>query len=142
MGTLIGGASMVDIRKVVLYGNSLFMAGVEAGLKNRDGIEVIHIDASLPDAGQQLDALRPAAVVFDLASPPLRFGLPFVKEHPGLPLIGLDVTSNTVLVLSCRQFTALTVDDLAQVIQVQLSASASEAETNSSGCALEDGDPK
>jgi len=133
---------MADIRKVVLYGNSLFMAGVEAGLKNRDGIEVIHVDASLPSAGQQLDSLHPAAVVFDLASPPLRLGLPFVKEHLGLPLIGLDVTSNTVLVLSCRQYTALTVDDLAQVIQVQLSASARGVETNGPGRALEGGDPK
>ncbi len=119
---------MADIRKVVLYGNSLFIAGVEAGLKKRDGIEVIHIDASLPSAGQQLDALQPAAIVFDLASPPLRFGLPFVKEHLGLPLIGLDVTSNTVLVLSCRQFTALTVDDLAQVIQAQVAGSSSPVE--------------
>jgi hypothetical protein len=128
---------MADIRKVVLYGNSVFMAGVEAGLKSRDGIEVILIDASLPNAVQELDVLNPAVVIFDLASPPtLRFGLPFIREHLGLPFIGLDVTSNTVLVLSCQQYTALTVDDLAQVIQVQLSTSARGAETNVSGAPL------
>ena len=125
---------MADIRKVVLYGNSVFMAGVEAGLKSRDEIEVIHIDASLPSAAQELDALNPAVVIFDLSSPPtLKFGLPFIREHLGLPLIGLDVTSNTVLVLSCQQYTALTVDDLAQVIQGQLSAPTRGVDTNGSG---------
>ena len=124
---------MADIRKVVLYGNSVFMAGVEAGLKSRDEIEVIHIDASLPNAAQELDVLNPAVVIFDLSSPPpLRLGLPFIREHLGLPFIGLDVTSNTVLVLSCQQYTALTVDDLAQVIQTQLSTSARGVETNGS----------
>jgi hypothetical protein len=112
---------MTDIRTVVLYGNSLFMAGVEAGLKNRDEIEVIHIDASLPSAVRDLDDLDPTAVIFDLSSPPpLRFGLPFIREHLGLPLIGMDVTSNTVLVLSCRQYTALTASDLAQIIRAQV----------------------
>jgi hypothetical protein len=129
---------MADIRKVVLYGNSVFMAGVEAGLKSRDEIEVIHVDASLPSAAQELDALNPAVVIFDLSSPPtLRFGLPFIREHLGLPFIGLDVTSNTVLVLSCRQYTALTVDDLAHVIQAQLPTSAGGVETNGSGAPLE-----
>jgi hypothetical protein len=128
---------MADIRKVVLYGNSVFMAGVEASLKSRDEIEVIHIDASLPDAVQELDVLNPVAVIFDLSSPPpLRLGLPFVREHLGLPFIGLDVTSNTVLVLSCQQYPALTVDDLAQVIQAQLSTPARGEETDVSGASL------
>ena len=128
---------MADIRKVVLYGNSVFMAGVEAGLKSRDEIEVIHIDASLPNAAQELDVLNPAVVIFDLSSPPpLRLGLPFIREHLGLPFIGLDVTSNTVLVLSCQQYTALTVDDLARVIQAQLSTPARGVETNGSGASL------
>ena len=125
---------MAEMRKVAVYGNSLFMAGVEAGLKSRDGLEVIHIDTSLPNAEQQLDTLHPAAVVFDLASPPItRFGFPFVKEHPGVPLIGLDVTSNAVLVLSCRPFPALTVDDLAQVIRAQIAGSSDPAEIDNSG---------
>ncbi len=128
---------MADIRKVVLYGNSVFMAGVEAGLKSRDEIEVVHIDASLPDAVQELDALNPAAIIFDLASPPtLRFGLPFIREHLGMPFIGLDVTSNTVLVLSCQQYTALTVDDLAQVIRAQLATPAKGVEANSPDATL------
>ncbi len=128
---------MADIRKVVLYGNSVFMAGVEAGLKSRDEIEVIHLDSSLPNAIQQLDILNPVAIIFDLASPPaLRFGLPFIRSHLGLPFIGLDVNSNTVLVLSCQQYTALTVDDLAQVIHAQLATPTRGVEANVSGPSL------
>ncbi len=128
---------MADMRKIVLYGNSVFMAGVEAGLKSRDEMEVIHVDSSLPNAMQQLDVLNPAAVIFDLASPlTLGFGLPFIREHLGLPFIGLDVTSNTVLVLSCQQYIALTVDDLAQVIHAQLSTPDRGVEANVSGPSL------
>ena len=123
---------MTDIRKIVLYGNSLFMVGVEAGLKGKDGLDVLRIDATLPGAGQRLNALRPAAVVFDLADPPSGFVLPFLREHLGLPLIGLDVSSNTVTVLYSQGYTATTVADLAQVIQAQLAESSNTAETDGS----------
>ena len=131
---------MAELQTVVVYGNSLFMAGVEAGLKSRDGLEVIHIDTSLPGAAQRLDVLHPAAIIFDLAAPPsVRFGLPFIKEHLGMPLIGMDVTSSTVLVLSCQQYTALTVDDLAQVIQSQVPGSSNRVEKNGSAVPPERG---
>jgi hypothetical protein len=110
---------MERLPKVILYGNSLFIVGVEASLRHRDGLEVIQIDATLPGAGQRLHALCPDAIIFDLASPDLEFVLPFLREHFGLPLIGLDISSNTVIVLSSQQHMALTADDLAQVIQVQ-----------------------
>jgi len=115
---------MAEQRKVVLYGNSLFMAGVEASLRDRDELNVIRIDATLPGAGQRLSAFCPDAIIFDLAAPHSEFVLPFLREHLGLPLIGLDVTSNTVIVLSSRQYTAQTADDLAQVIQIQASPGA------------------
>jgi len=115
---------MAEQRKVVLYGNSLFIAGVEASLRDRDELNVMRIDATLPGAGQCLSAFCPDAIIFDLAAPHSEFVLPFLREHLDLPLIGLDVTSNTVIVLSSRQYTAQTADDLAQVIQIQASPGA------------------
>jgi len=109
---------------VVLYGNSLFMAGVEASLRGRHGLDVVRIDATLPDAAQRLDALRPDVVIFDLTAPdsPLairhsQFAISFLSEHPGISLIGLDLNSNTMIVFSSQQHTVLTANDLAQVIQ-------------------------
>ena len=107
---------------VVLYGNSLFMAGVEASLRGRHGLDVVRIDTTLPDAAQRLDALRPDVIIFDLIAPNspfsnLHFPASILQEHPGISLIGLDLNSNTVIVFSSQQHTVLTANDLAQVIQ-------------------------
>jgi len=47
----------------------------------------------------------------------LHFPSSILQEHPGLPLIGLDLNSNKVLVLSGQEYTVLAANDLAQVIQ-------------------------
>jgi hypothetical protein len=106
---------------VVLYGNSLLIAGVEASLRGRPDLDVVRIDTALSDAGTRLNALRPDVVIFDLIAPHYsEFAIPFLREHPGLPLIGLDPNSKTVTVLSNQRYTALTVNELAQVIQMQI----------------------
>jgi hypothetical protein len=57
-------------RTVVLYGNSLLMAGMEISLRDQPGLDVVRIDTTLPDAAQRLSALQPNVVIFDLATPP------------------------------------------------------------------------
>jgi hypothetical protein len=104
-------------RTAALYGNSLFMAGVEASLRHRQGLAVTRIDAALPDAEDRLDALCPDVVIFDLDAPHAPFVISFLRQHPGLPLVGLALSGNDVMVLSSHQYTAMSSDDLAQVIQ-------------------------
>ena len=113
---------MEEQHVVVLYGNSLFMAGVEASLRGQPGLDVVRIDATFPNPVQRLDALRPDVIIFDLTTSNspfsnLDFPSSILQEHPGLSLIGLDLNSNQVLVLSGQQHTVLAADDLAQVIQ-------------------------
>jgi DNA-binding NarL/FixJ family response regulator len=107
-------------RKVVLYGNSLFLAGVEASLTDRTGLEVSRLEANLPDALERLDALGPDVVILDMAESNAEFALKILKEHPGLPLIGLDLSKNNqVLVLSGQKREAFTAHDLTTVILSQ-----------------------
>jgi len=106
-------------RKVVLYGNSLFIASVEASLTDRTGLEVSRLEASLPNALERLSALGPDVVILDMAESD-EFALQILKEHPGLPLIGLDLSKNNqVLVLSGQKRTACTAHDLTRVILAQ-----------------------
>ena len=118
---------MKERRTVVLYGNSLLMAGVEVSLRDQPGLDVVRIDATLPNVAQSLSALQPDVVIFDLTSPPSNLQLPtsnlhfpssILQEHPGISLIGLDLNSNKVLVLSGQEHTVLAANDLAQVIQL------------------------
>jgi DNA-binding NarL/FixJ family response regulator len=113
---------MGERRTVVLYGNSLLMAGLEVSLRDQPGLDVVRIDATLSNAAQRLSALQPDVVIFDLAAPNspfsnLHFPSSILHEHPGIALIGLDLNSNKVLVLSGQQHTVLAANDLAQVIQ-------------------------
>jgi len=107
-------------RKVVLYGNSLFLAGVEASLTDRTGLEVSRLEANLPDVQERLNALGPDVVILDMAESNAEFALTILREHPGLPLIGLDLSKNNqVLVLSGQEREAFTAHDLTAVILSQ-----------------------
>jgi len=114
-------------RTVVLYGNSLLIAGVEVSLRDQPGLDVVRIDATLPNVVQRLGALHPDVIIFDLTTPPSTLQLPssnfhpppsLLHEHPGIALIGLDLNSNKALVLSGQEHTVLAANDLAQVIQL------------------------
>jgi DNA-binding NarL/FixJ family response regulator len=109
----------VDKQRIAaLYGNSLFIAGLETCLRDREELAVDRIDATLADAMERLADMRPDVVIFDLDAPHAQFVTSFLREHPGLPLIGLGLADSNVVVFSSQQYTALTANDLTQVIQI------------------------
>jgi hypothetical protein len=87
-------------------------------LRDGQGLDVVQIDAALPGAEDRLNALCPDVVIFDLDGPYAYLILSFVRDHPGLPLVGLGLTNTDVVVLSSQQYTALSAADLAQVIKI------------------------
>jgi len=108
--------------KVVLIGDSLLIAGVEVSLREQPGMDVIRVDIALPDAGQRLGRLQPDVLIFDLAASQSPFSdsnfpASILQEHPGMSLIGIDPSSNNVLVLSGEERTVMAANDLAHVIQ-------------------------
>jgi DNA-binding NarL/FixJ family response regulator len=106
--------------KVVLYGGSLFVVSIEVSLKGRQNLDVVRIDGKVRDLTKRLDAVHPDVIIFDLAMPQSGFMFRFLKEHPGVPLIGLDLSNTATLVLSSQLYRARSADDLAQIIQVNL----------------------
>ena len=108
---------MEERQKVVLYGNSLVLAGIEASLKAYPGIELICLDVQPPAEVQQLCALSPAAVIFDLGAVPPEFPFSLLREQPDLLVIGVDAAGDKLLVLSGQQAHSLTTETLVQVIE-------------------------
>ncbi len=105
------------MQTVALYGNSLVVSSIGASLQGRAGLQVLSVDATLPDATERLDALKPDVVVFDLAAAQPEFAIALWKARPRLLLIGVDLTTSQVLVLSGQPARLLTMDDLLQVIE-------------------------
>ena len=109
---------MVEKRtRVVVYGSSLHMAGIQASLKAEPDLEVVCVNPYAPMAGQRLNELHPAAIAFDLTDPSLGLDVTLLREQPGLLLIGVDPSSDELLVLSSRPAQALSASDLVSVIR-------------------------
>jgi hypothetical protein len=104
-------------RRVVLYGSDLVVSTVGASLRGWVEFQIVQIDPLIPDALQRLDAARPDVVLFDLVGAQPDFAIAVLRKHPGLLLIGVDLRSDKMLVMSGEESRLLTVDDLVQMIQ-------------------------
>ena len=102
--------------RVILYGSSLFVAGIQGSLNAEPGLDIVHV---LPEeANERLlrEVMEASLLAFDIheASPELMRAL--VKEAPHLSLLALDPESDRLLVLSGQASGARTIEDLTQVI--------------------------
>ncbi len=102
---------------VVFYGTSVLLAGLETDLRSRGQLEVVAIAAQGGDEVARICACDPDSVVFDLAEAPPDFAISLLRERPELLLIGVDPSSDHLVVLSGRQAPAVTTTDLIRAIR-------------------------
>jgi hypothetical protein len=105
---------------LVLYGNSVFLAGIQAELE-RDhdlGLELLSVEAGYADMAYLLRERKPRAVLFDLGMDQPGFVIPMLREQPGLLLIGVDPSSDELLVLSNRPAQVLNLSDLIKLVRI------------------------
>lgn len=91
------------------------MSSIGATLSRR-GWEVAQLDASQPDSADRVRSLAPQALLYDIARAPAAFVLNALSEDPALLLIGVDTSSDRVLILSGEQARAETTTDLVQLL--------------------------
>jgi hypothetical protein len=109
-------AVMITDPCLVLYGNSVFLAGIKAELERRITLELITIEIGRPDVTELIRARKPCAVIFDMGTGPLDCVISLLRGQAGLLLIGVDPSSNEMLVLSGRLAQALSITDLVEII--------------------------
>jgi hypothetical protein len=101
--------------KVVLYGDTLVLAGLQASLATYAGLDVLCLAAPLADE-QDIYTLRPDVVIVDAAAvpcPPFRL----LSELPSdLLLVSVDAATNRVQVWSGQQMSAASTRDLVALI--------------------------
>jgi hypothetical protein len=110
----------IGVRVLALCGESVLIQGIEAGLQAREGVEIVMLDASQPDAIQVLDNLSPDIIVFDLTPIQLSCIFTFLRTHPNVVLIGVDIDFDRVLFLSGEWRTLPSLADLMQVIEERI----------------------
>ncbi len=107
---------MVANSRLVVYGNSVFLAGIKAQLENTAALELITMQDAPTDVADGVLACQPQAVLFDMAMGYPDFAVALLHDLPGLLLIGVDPSSNELLILSGRPQQAMSVSDLVAVI--------------------------
>ncbi|MFO7698543.1 MAG: hypothetical protein R6X16_15515 [Anaerolineae bacterium] len=103
--------------RVVLYGDSLVLAGVGQSLECYPRFKVLSVDASGDDAPGRLEALCPAAVILDLSVVSMDLAFSLLEGHPDLLLIGLDPGGDKLVMLSGYQARSMSTADLARLIE-------------------------
>jgi hypothetical protein len=107
-------------RRVVVYGNSVIIGAFDCSLRQSSRYEVL----SLPPAHEdELAALVPDVVIFDLEASRPEAAFRMLERHPGLTLIGVGPDINFVKIWSGRQLRELSTSDLLQVIDEELERS-------------------
>jgi hypothetical protein len=109
---------MIKRPLVVLLGDSVLIDGVAVSLGGCPELGVARIDTLVIDIEACIKSLKPDLVVFELDSPYSAHILSLLREQPGIQLVGLDLTSNRVLVLNSRQHKTRSMDEFSHVIHI------------------------
>lgn len=105
------------VRKIALVGKSLSIDSVAAALEAVSGLELLRVDCSPADCLPSLQALTPDAVVFDMVGIDLRDRQVLdLLTLPDLLLVGFDLATQQMLLLSGESARLTTVDDLLQAL--------------------------
>ncbi len=106
---------MEEQRHVIVYGRTVILGTVEASLRRYPQIQIHVLSAPFPTV-EELEALTPDAILFDVAAPRPESALALLETRRGLLLIGLDPSSDGAVVLSSRPAVALSASDLLNMI--------------------------
>lgn len=107
---------MAARKKVLVYGRSLNLAGLAACLKLDAKLDVRLVDPYQHGAREALDAFDPETIIYDLTDPPAELDLALLGERPNTLLIGVDPSSDHVLVLTGKRSRAVTMGELAALV--------------------------
>ena len=102
--------------RVAVCGSSLYMAGLAASLQANPDVIVSRIPANTAALTQSLDEFAPAAVAFDLDEIPGDLAISLLRDRTDLTLIGVDPSSDKLLLLSGREERPVSAAELLQAI--------------------------
>ncbi|MDT8305668.1 MAG: hypothetical protein RRC07_07005 [Anaerolineae bacterium] len=109
-------AAMVAGSRLVLCGDSVFLAGIKAELERLSALELITVEPGAADATDLIRSWNPCALLFDLTAEQSDFAITLLRQNPELLMIGVDPGSTELLLVSSRSARALSVTELFEII--------------------------
>ena len=105
----------MNARTVLLYGQSLLLSGVAAGLVEVPGLQVERA-TTWADAGRLLAKHMPDVLIFDLTNISESQILPLLFKNPGLLLIGMDTECSRAVLISGQEARSLTLKQIREMV--------------------------
>ncbi len=99
---------------ILICGDSLLLAGLEADLRRAPGLQVLHLAPPALQSGASLPAT--GVVVYDQAESDLGQLAGWLADCPGLTLLGLDAERDRIHVVTGHSQAVRAVGDLARVV--------------------------
>jgi hypothetical protein len=115
---------MAAPKGLVLYGDSVFLAGLKAALRGYDALEPITLESGRPGISGHIQALNPRAVMFDRFTADPDVVLRLLCDQPDLIVIGVDACSDEIVILLLRKEHVSSIADLVNVIKQERSGTA------------------
>jgi hypothetical protein len=103
-------------KRVLIFGRSLNLAGIGACLKLVNDLDVDSVDPQNACIMELLQETTPEAMIYDLNNPPIDLDMDLLRERPGLLLIGVDPSSDNVMVFKGQRRKVVTAEELTQLI--------------------------
>jgi hypothetical protein len=100
------------VKKVLLYGNSILIAGLASKLSQVNGVEVTQMEE-----GDLTDPTGVNMIIVDLRDGKISQALPVLCAVPNVLLVGLDAITNTLTVLTSQSHTANSMEDVLDVLK-------------------------
>jgi hypothetical protein len=107
---------MAPVIRVAVCGSTLYMAGLAACLEANPDVEVVRVPTNAAAPLQCLDELALSAVAFDLGEMSGDLAISLLRDRPELVLIGVDPSSDSLLLLSGRQAQPVSAAELLHAI--------------------------
>lgn len=103
-------------KRVLIFGKSLNLAGLAACLKADANLDVHFIDPYQLSTREVMEKFYPEAIIYDLNDPPRDLELVLLADRPGTQLIGVDPSSDDVLVLTGKRSRVVTANELVSLV--------------------------
>jgi hypothetical protein len=112
------GVSLMAVdTSVLLYGQSILMAGIEAQLHGCPELAVVAAWANRACLPELIDAHRANVLLYDMSVTAPDLVLPLLRSHPDLIAIGMDPSSDHHLLLTGRSVAAGDISDLLDIVR-------------------------
>jgi hypothetical protein len=112
---------MSHAKNVAFVGDSLVIEGVAMSMEHLADIRLIRIDPFAENLRQRLTAAQPDLIVMELRAPWTARILSLLCEWPAVDVAALDFNEQRLVLISSRQYTARTMDELLRRIQTSRS---------------------